>query len=854
MVVRDPRTETSFGVNLKLHTESALVDPKWLETQQIKGGSKTKAKERSTDGGTNLATPLDDKPPTMPLSAPSSSHKVMSTKEKSPKDVSEQNPSTHVNSQFDIVCKSEGTKQEGDESMQKPSATIPTKNDSSKSMNNITINPRTNSAVQLGSDASIREIVKACLDNLVSSVETSLRNKSLGSATSIPIVQKRKRRRRVNFSVMQVIDAEKQNSRRPDVDLEKKLKPGDIVVAVQSHELNGMKFQDACGEFSKRAERANDALIQTQVVVARKKPIVVPAKVSSAGDTNPTPVTQTPPTSETTTSEISPSDPLTSEVATSSSVTPIIAPQLAENTSMVFSPAEIATMTNCFLQTLHNSSRVLGLDIQDSAWHAHTVVFRMGTLLKDTALTTRSSVTLRNKWSHLTRFMDYNLAEKGKTFWTDKFRDEFGDEKIPFSSEVERHAMRQLPRPSKGCRCKRKDHEYLFDSKCTLYRDIQRRVSKEELTKLRQQKKKKSMSNKDLNVLESAFQKRILKLKTAAENESIEARFVERMEEIQVKELRQAIFAPNLTTIVLSAIFELQREFDASITDDFKHDVEEEDGHDDDVALESLGKRKSDNQSEENIKKQHKISREQDPNLSIRYLIRMLEYVSKTWGHCYREPEKDEYFWRWELYHAVHSDFNQWDAHLTSPREPGSFPFQNVKIGLSASKSMRDEVSSMPKTIRQFEDSILSNSCSSFDLSNEVVDQFALVIHLLSPSRSGLYDELIALLKIGILKISSSGIPVLTEGWWAKIDIVILDEMSSSWSTKADPDSRYCVNEELRDTLEERWVKSDHGWSLLENPKDLIFDFGVLDEWRETFEGRLEEKANLSEGIGRFGL
>jgi hypothetical protein len=856
MVIRDPRTETSFGVNLQLHTESALVDPQWLEAQQMKEGLKSKAdkkydsstkaeaKQPSTSDGTNVAAPLGENPSPMPSSALVASQRAVTTNDKLPISASEERSSIHFSDHFDIKGRLEGAEQESVDSTRKVSPTTSTKNLSSASMNNVIKNPRTNDSIKYNSNNNIKEIVKDCLEHLVSSVVTihNAADKTASSnATPVPIVQRRQRRRRVNFSVMQIMDTDKQNSRRPDIDPEKKLKSGDIVVAVQGHELNGMAFKDACGVFSKKAENVSDSLIQTQVIVARKRTIVAAVKVTNAESTNPI--------------------PLTSVVAPSPSKTPAIAPQLPENTSMVFSPSEIATMSNSFFQTLHSSSRVLGLDIQDIAWHVQTVIFRMGSLLKDTELTPRASITLKNKWSDLTRFLDYNLVEKGKTFWTHKFRGEFGDEKIPFSSDVERHVIRHLPRPSKGCRCKQKDHEHLFDPKCVLYRDLQRRLSKEELAKLRQQKKKnRSMSNKDLNVVESAFKNRMLKLKTATENESIEARFVEKMEEIQVKELHQAIFAPNLTTIVLSAIFELQREFYVSIDDDNENmnddaeDDDAEDDDDDDVPLECLGKRKPEDQTEDDTKKQHKIGREGDPNFSIQYLIRMLEYVSKTWGHCYREPARDEYAWRWELFHAVHSDFDQWDAHATNPRESGSFPFENVRFGLSASKSIRDEVSSLPKTIRQFEDSIISNSYSPFEFSNEVLDQFYLVIHLLSPARSGLYDEMIALLKMGIFKISPSGIPVLTKDWWTKIDIVVLDEMNSSWSTKTDPDSRHCVSEELRDMLEEKWVKSDYGWSLLENRKELIFDFAILDEWRETFEGRLEEKANLSEGIGRFGL
>ncbi len=844
MVIRDPRTEPSFGVNLQLHTESALVDPEWLEAQKLKQAPKVKTDEKPTirpevqikaeestkhpsiDDGTAMSAAVHDKQSAVSSADPLTSQRVAKTNDLT-MNASEDTSAIHDRNMIDVKVEVKDNKSEIDESRQKVGPPNTT--------NDRLSTPKSVDSVE--SDDNTKAIVKKCLEDLVSSVVEKTASATLKSVSD---VQRRKRRRRVNFSVMQVMDAIKQNSRRPDVDAEKKLQPGDIVVAVQGNGLSGMTFKYACGVFSKKAESVSDSLIQTQVIVARKRTIVAPAKVTSAEKPNP----------EAPTSNVVPSP----TESTAKAVT--VAPQLPDNASMVFTPAEMATMSNSFFQTLHSSSRVLGLEIQDSAWHFHSVIFRMGLLLKETELTPRASITLKNKWSHLTGFTDYNLVEKGKTFWNQKLREEFGDEKIPFSTDVERHARRHLPRPSKGCRCGQKDHEYVFDAKCTLYRDLQKRLSKEDLAALRQQKKKKSsVSDKDLNKVESAFKNRMIKLKTATENESIEARFVEKMEEIQVKELHQAVFAPNLTTIVLSAIFELQREFYVSIEDDDeKANEDDDDDDDDDVALTCLGKRKSEDETENDAKKQHKIGREGDPNISLKYLIRMLEYVSKTWGHCYREPDRDDYAWRWELFHAVHSNYDQWDAHATNPRVSGSFTFENVRFGLSDSKTTSDEVSSLPKTIREFEDSIVSNSPLSFGVSNEILDQFCTVIHLLSPARTGIYDEIIALLKMGVFKISPSGIPVLTEDWWTKIDIVVLDDMHTSWSTKIDPDSRHCVNEELRDTLEEKWVKSSRGWSLLENRDELIFDFAILDEWRETFEGRLEEKANLLEGIGRFGL
>ena len=836
VVVRDPRTEKSFGVNLQLHMESALVDPEWLEAQKAKEKPKVKDVQKpalmvkvetekpSTNNGTTATLPSQDPQPTTP----------------SPDLVVSQKPVANTN-QSPVMAPTEAKDSEVKSEAPAPiiSQADPESKSTSEATDNSIQNPPSNITVAGESNDRTKEIVKKCLEDLVNAVVVKAAS---GDGKSPRNIQRRKRRRRVNFAVMQVMDANKQNSRRPDADDEEKLQPGDIVVSVQDHVLNGMSFKEACGVFSQKAENVSDSLIQTKVVVARKRAVVAPPVIVPTSETK-TPVLPT--------STAAP----TSAATPATNTAPIIAEKLPDNTSMVFSPAEIASLSHSFFQTLHSSSRVLGLDIQDSAWKFHSVIFRMGLLLKDTELTPRTYVTLKDKWSHLTRLIDYNLVEKGKTFWTKKLLEEFGDEKIPFSSDVERHARRHLPRPSTGCRCGKKDHEYVFDPKCTLYRDLQNRLPKDELAALRQQKKKKSsLSDKDLNKVESAFKNRMIKLKTATENESIEARFVEKMEEIQVKELHKAVFAPNLATIVLSTIFELQREFRVSAEDEERDNDDDEEDEEDDLALDSLGKRKTEDEPENEAKKQHKVGREEDPNISLKYLIRMLEYASKTWGHCYREPDRDEYAWRWELFHAVHSNYDQWDAHATNPRVPGSFTFENIRFGLSSSKVTNDEVSSLPKAIRKFEDSIVSSSHSSFDARNEILDEFCMLIHLLSPARSGLYDEMIALLKMGVFKVSPSGIPVLTEDWWTKIDIVVLDDMHTSWSTKIDPESRHCVNDELRDTLEEKWVWKRTGWSLAENPSELVFDFAILDEWRETFEGRIEEKENMLEGIGRFGL
>jgi hypothetical protein len=140
-------------------------------------------------------------------------------------------------------------------------------------------------------------------------------------------------------------------------------------------------------------------------------------------------------------------------------------------------------------------------------------------------------------------------------------------------------------------------------------------------------------------------------------------------------------------------------------------------------------------------------------------------------------------------------------------------------------------------------------------VSKQVADEFAWIAHLLSPQRSGLYDELQTLITMDILHIHSvSGIPVLADDWVGKMDVFVLEELDTAWGTRADPDGKYCIHDELVDALEENWVKTSYGWALAEDPDDLIFDLEELDEWRQSFEGKLDAKENYSVGIGRFGI
>ena len=138
------------------------------------------------------------------------------------------------------------------------------------------------------------------------------------------------------------------------------------------------------------------------------------------------------------------------------------------------------------------------------------------------------------------------------------------------------------------------------------------------------------------------------------------------------------------------------------------------------------------------------------------------------------------------------------------------------------------------------------------DITNEAGELLCLAAYLLSPVSTGVYDELLALLKTGVVEISATGVPLLTEDWVTKVDYVVLQDMEDYW--KNDDVNRYCIFPAMKEMLQNEWVYEDDAWALSSDPDDIIYNVPELDEWRQFFQGQMEAQANLSEGIGRFGL
>jgi hypothetical protein len=136
--------------------------------------------------------------------------------------------------------------------------------------------------------------------------------------------------------------------------------------------------------------------------------------------------------------------------------------------------------------------------------------------------------------------------------------------------------------------------------------------------------------------------------------------------------------------------------------------------------------------------------------------------------------------------------------------------------------------------------------------SQEHVDALQLLLHVLSPTRSGVCDELLALIHMGVLAVDERGIPALCHDWWSNVDVLLLDDMSESWGVAADPSGKYGITDAVRMPLNEEWTKAEDGWALGE--EDIVYEDSEFDAWRAAFEDKQQAQSDNIEGVGRFGI
>jgi hypothetical protein len=180
-----------------------------------------------------------------------------------------------------------------------------------------------------------------------------------------------------------------------------------------------------------------------------------------------------------------------------------------------------------------------------------------------------------------------------------------------------------------------------------------------------------------------------VKLKEEQDNEAAEAKFVDEMEKLQIRNDTRAVFAPNFTMMVLCAVAAIGPKFDESLgqvqdcdtPDSCDDDIDDQDN--DDIPLLFLGKRPpaSDADGSPETKKM-KPQTEDRGSLGFHpaFLAELLMYIGHTWGHVYREPSHADYTWRWEVHHGQTSTASAKHEKSKNPRMPGSWTLENIEF------------------------------------------------------------------------------------------------------------------------------------------------------------------------------
>lgn len=484
-----------------------------------------------------------------------------------------------------------------------------------------------------------------------------------------PSLHQRRRRRRVYFSVVKVLDPSPQNERQPRLqqqqhqsDDEKqvvRLQKDDILLTIAGTPIAGLSFAQACALFQKcSTEPDQDGMIYCELTVARRK-AEPPAAVVTA-----TPKPALPSLGKGKVPMGSVND---SQLASTSSVEQfrwvagilqaITDPRRLLGGPMVLPWNPSAAATAAVEPVRHGS----GGDDDDYQWYQ---------LHSNTA------------WNNIRNQVESAAQQKALQYWKAQWKREpanIARGSREYMTDAQRSILRAAPRrPDNCCKCSSQEHQYVNDVQCPLYSNLRFLVDKNDdaLTALDDAtevaKRNKALAKslpRDLNVVEKAFKDRFVRTKVEQQADEAEARFVAKMREIQVAQCHQAIFAPSLSVMVLSAVVEVQAEFEgkdlppllnhysstfachavAAADMANSRNAEEEDCDDvDNVPLAALSKRPSSCKDGDDVAAMpNPANKRQRGNTPVRqqFLAKLVQRISQKWGHVFQEASNEEYAW-----------------------------------------------------------------------------------------------------------------------------------------------------------------------------------------------------------------
>ena len=410
------------------------------------------------------------------------------------------------------------------------------------------------------------------------------------------------------FSALSISDPNVQNSRNPLSPPEALLQKGDLLLEINGTRTAGMTFEAAVSLIKSCDKEGEDGFIRCPLVVARSKIPLIPDKVRA---------------------------------------------------EVPLSDRELHSLSRCILASTFDPKRVIGAPLSDETLRQYTSV--------DPALASRDLSTLRMLWSRVVLSTTASGLQKATSHWmkeSEKEPKEVQALELPALTDSQRSMMRALPRPSKGCRCGSKDHEYVDSLQCPLFSNVRLLVDSQQpsVSAEAEAKKIRSKLPRDLNVVQKAYKERFIKERAEKSALEAEARFVAEMEDIQLSRQNKAIFAPSLTTIVLSAVADLEaltqsmplptggkvnaripktdEKTDATILARKTDELDGVDSDDDDVPLAALAKKRPGTEVMAEAKRAKTTNA-----VHLKYLAKLLNYISSKWGHVFRESSDLDYSW-----------------------------------------------------------------------------------------------------------------------------------------------------------------------------------------------------------------
>ena len=725
------------------------------------------------------------------------------------------------------------------------------------------------------------EEVKEGPNNVVAALSTTViggvSTTSTTTTTHTPTTEKKPRRKRETYGVLAIVEASKARFAEPN---ERKLQPGDVILSINARNVGGMTFTEACQFISTSSERcAVTGEIRCVLTVARRKVPLSSAVVGAAVNSTDRHLLHHPPTS------VMPTAPIISLIPFSI---------FGEKVMGDFTSSEWCALIRSFPTVSRSMGTGMAL-LPVSCRDICAAIKRED--IYSNFLSQRNVESMEAKMAYEGKRIDEEAKQKADEYWRAVWEGEVKDDANNennslvenFLTDAQRSVLRSKARPTSGCKCGSQTHTFVNDPKCVLYRNVKQFCAQNFIDIEEEKKVKgKKISTKGKGKLQAAYIRRFnqLRAETAATKE--EAEFVLKMEQNQCFGLKQAVFAPSsLCTVVLSAVAAVMDLIPTeSLLDSEKPDKademdieakpivvepdkslhsDEDDSDDEDMPLNALLKPQASlkrvagksNLPSPKRPKQIETSCENSKSKAVpsNYILgEILNHISKTYGHLYREPSHPNYAWQQRHRSVITTPLPKEVMFKGNPRKPGTLSFENIRFVVT------EELLARLKNNWLNPDQLNLPPQSTEGEMEKWNDEWT-ITYLSSDAVTGVAHEIDVLENLGILTIHKNGSIVFTQGWERRVPHMTLKEMNDAWGSEMYANNLYCIHEKVISSLEDVWEHDEDGWrfesdDLNDDDDDdfLVFEDEEYEMRRQIFLENYDAFVNATKGIGEFGI